>query len=64
MAWDYQAEKATRSCLICGAEPSGIGMNLSLCRDCEIDWLASAERTERATARARFIERRKKENGK
>jgi hypothetical protein len=38
-------------------------MSLPLCHEHEIEWLASEERAERATARQRFIDRVKKEGG-
>jgi hypothetical protein len=64
MAWDYEAEKKKCPCRICGDEPTAIGMALPLCRVHELEWLASEERAERATARQRFIDRmRKKAKG-
>lgn len=59
MTWDYAAAK--KPCAICGGETSDSGMILPLCRTCELEWLASGERTERATARQRFVDRRKHE---
>jgi len=50
-------------CAICGEESAVIGMSLPLCHEHEIEWLASVERAERATARQRFIDRVKKERG-
>ena len=64
MVWDYVAEKKQHPCAICGEDPATIGMALPLCHTHEIEWLASAERTERATARQRFIDRVKKEKEK
>jgi endogenous inhibitor of DNA gyrase (YacG/DUF329 family) len=62
--WDYKAEKEKRPCAICGGPVSTTGMTLPLCdHPCEVEWLASAERTERATARQRFIDRMKKARG-
>jgi hypothetical protein len=64
MAWDYEAEKKKCPCRICGGAPAAIGMALPLCRVHELEWLASEERAERATARQRFIDRmRKKAKG-
>jgi hypothetical protein len=63
MARDYAAEKRKKPCEICGQDPAVIGMSLPLCHEHEIEWLASEERAERATARQRFIDRAKKENG-
>jgi len=49
---------------ICGKAPVSVGMVHPLCHEHEIEWLASEERAERATARQRFIDRmRKKEGG-
>ena len=61
MMWDYTAEKLGYPCRICGEETTAIGMALPLCRFHEIEWLASEELAERATARQRFIDRVKKE---
>lgn len=62
MTWDYAAAK--KPCAICGGETGDVGMALPLCRGCEVEWLASAERTERATARQRFVDRKKRERGR
>jgi hypothetical protein len=60
MVWNCAAEKKRHPCAICGKDPASIGMALPLCRPHELEWLASEERAERATARQRFIDRVRK----
>jgi hypothetical protein len=64
MMWNYAEEKLGYPCQICAGETAAIGMALPLCRRHEIEWLASEERAERATARQRFIDRVKKMEGR
>lgn len=59
--WDY--EKAKKLCAVCGGETEGVGHTIPFCRPHEIEWIASEERTQAATARRRFVERRRKELG-
>lgn len=57
MTWDYDGEKKKHPCVVCGGEVAVVGMTLPLCNSCEVIWIASDERTQRATARWRFVNR-------
>jgi hypothetical protein len=59
VTWDYS--KLKKNCAVCGADAGSTAQVIALCFQCTTYWLESPERAEAATARARFVERMKKE---